>query len=167
MSAALSGDLTPILSELGLDSGSGCERKETLRRKDPAEVYGDGVKSVITGFGFLAVSMALFFTGVAGGQKWWWAMLFPAFFAFAKGMSDILKSRKIIEARRVSAFAQPTWNSLGPDQASPQLRSAPAGGFAPDSRYRTGDLVPPSVTDGTTRHLEMNTEAETMTLPRK
>jgi hypothetical protein len=38
---------------------------------------------------------------------------------------------------------------------------------APDSRYKTGDLVPPSVTDNTTRHLEINTEGETMTLPKK
>ena len=37
----------------------------------------------------------------------------------------------------------------------------------PESRYKTGDLIPASVTDGTTRHLEINSEGETMTLPKK
>lgn len=36
------------------------------------------------------------------------------------------------------------------------------------SIYDTGELaVPPSVVEGTTRHLEMNSEGETMTLPKK
>jgi len=38
---------------------------------------------------------------------------------------------------------------------------------APESKYKTGDLVPPSVTDNTTRHLEMDSEGQTMTLPKK
>ena len=37
----------------------------------------------------------------------------------------------------------------------------------PESRFKTGDLVPPSVTDTTTRHLEVNSEGETMTLPKR
>ena len=36
------------------------------------------------------------------------------------------------------------------------------------SIYDTGELItPPSVTEGTTRHLEINKEGETMTLPKK
>jgi hypothetical protein len=38
---------------------------------------------------------------------------------------------------------------------------------SPESRYQTGDLVPPSVTDSTTRRLEVNSEGETMTLPKR
>jgi hypothetical protein len=37
----------------------------------------------------------------------------------------------------------------------------------PESRYKTGDLVPPSVTDATTRHLEIDSEGQTMALPKK
>jgi hypothetical protein len=37
----------------------------------------------------------------------------------------------------------------------------------PESRFKTGDLVPPSVTDNTTRHLEMDSEGQTMALPKK
>ena len=36
-----------------------------------------------------------------------------------------------------------------------------------DSRYRTGDLAPPSVTDSTTKLLELDPEGETTTLPKK
>jgi len=36
-----------------------------------------------------------------------------------------------------------------------------------ESRYKTGDLVPPSVTDDTTRQLQMDQEGQTMALPKK
>jgi hypothetical protein len=38
---------------------------------------------------------------------------------------------------------------------------------APDSRYKTGDLVPPSVVENTTRLLEIDSEGETINLPKK
>ncbi len=52
---------------------------------------------------------------------------------------------------------------------------APANFHSPDERvkpqksiYDTGELAaPPSITEGTTRHLEINNEGETMTLPKK
>lgn len=167
VSAAMSGDLAPLLSELGIESGDNYVRKEAVRRKDPAEVYGDGVKAVITGFGFLIVSLALLFTGVAGGQKWWWALLFPAFFAFARGLSDLLKSRKMQALRSPSTFATTAPNSLGTARLNELISPAQSVISPADSTYKTGDLAPPSVTDSTTRHLELNSEGETMTLPKK
>ncbi len=56
-----------------------------------------------------------------------------------------------------SIAAPPTNAALPPTQANY---------VSPESRYKTGDLVPPSVTDGTTKHLEINSEGETMTLPK-
>ncbi|HEX6280372.1 MAG TPA: zinc-ribbon domain-containing protein [Pyrinomonadaceae bacterium] len=158
-----SGMLQAMRDDLGLDGA--CGTKDAKRRTDPSEVYGDGVKGVISGFGFLIVSMALYFTGVAGGQSWWWALLFPAFFSFAKGVSDILKSRKMMEARQVR-FGTPTGNMIGSAPTHPGLPSAKTDFIPAETRYKTGDLVPPSVTDNTTRHLEMNGEGETMTLPK-
>jgi len=169
VSAAMTGDLAPLLADLGIETGDRYVQKEAIRRKDPAEVYGDGVKELITGFGFLVVSLVLFFTGVAGGRAWWWAMLFPAFFISAKGLSDLLKSRKMQALRSQSAFTTPSQNSLGTTRLDGRLGPAPARSeISPGaSSYKTGDLVPPSVTDGTTRHLEFNAEGETMTLPKK
>lgn len=163
VNAAMSGDLPAVLDDLGLDS---CGPNDAKRRTEPSEVYGDGVKAVISGFGFLIVSLALFFTGVAGGRAWWWALLFPAFFSFAKGVSDVMKSRKMMEARQVR-FGSPTGNMMGSAPTNPGLPSAKTDYIPAETRYRTGDLVPPSVTDNTTRHLEMNGEGETMALPKK
>ena len=142
-------------------------QKEAIRRKDPAEVYGDGVKAVITGFGFLVISMALLFTGVAGGHTWWWAMLFPAFFISAKGISDLLKSRKMQALGSRSTLSTNAPNSLGTARLNELISPAQTMISPEDSRYKTGDLAPPSVTDSTTRHLELNSEGETMTLPKK
>lgn len=170
VNAAISGNLPVKADDWGMgDLGVsvGCDPKEELRRKDPHEVYGDGVKGVITGIGFFIVSMALLFTGVAGGRAWWWALLFPAFFGFAKGVADLMKSRKMLASRQMASFAPPSGNMIGSASNGASLPPAQTNFVAPDSRYRTGDLAPPSVTDNTTRHLEMNAEGETMALPKK
>lgn len=159
---ALSGDLKK--DDWGWDAS--CSTSESKRRSDPDEVYGDGIKGIITGIGFFIVSMALFMTGVAGGRAWWWALLFPAFFGLSKGISDVLKSRRMSRSRAVG-FAPPSGNMLGSTQTNASLPPPQTQFVAPESRYRTGDLVPPSVTDNTTRHLEMSNEGETMTLPKK
>lgn len=166
VSAALSGDLS---SKWYDTIGSGCgETSESgvKARKDPNELYGDSIKQMLSGIGFLMVSMALLFTGVAGGKAWWWAMLFPAFTFLAKGISDYMKYKKVLQSNQVSRFSQqgtlnsPPNGGLGLPPTSNQY-------IAPHSRYKTGDLVPPSVAEGTTRHLEINNEGETMTLPKK
>lgn len=161
VSAALSGELPANLT----DAGVAHIHHEAKRRSDPHEVYADSIKSILSGIGFLIVSMALLFTGVAGGRAWWWAMLFPAFTFLAKGISEYLKYNKMEKSRATlapqssSALNQPVSNSaLPPSQAEY---------VTPETRYKTGDLVPPSVTDGTTKHLEINSEGETMTLPKR
>jgi hypothetical protein len=150
---------------------SGCSTgdpiKDAIRRSDPAEVSADGVRAVISGIGFLIVSVVLFTTGVAGGKAWWWAMLFPAFTFLAKGISDMVKSRKMERPR--AGFAPMANQAIGGNgfQNSP-LPPAQQQFVAPmaESRYKTGDLVPPSVTDDTTRHLQIDQEGQTMTLPK-
>lgn len=47
------------------------------------------------------------------------------------------------------------------------LPSAHTQWATPESRFRTGELAPPSITDNTTRHLEMDPEGHTMSLPKK
>jgi hypothetical protein len=101
VSAVLSGDLTINTSNTGVAHIN----NEAKRRQDPNEVYGDAVKSIISGIGFLAVAFVLFFTGVAGGHAWWWAMLFPAFGLLSKGIADYLKSKRM-ENRPVSFSGQ-------------------------------------------------------------
>lgn len=161
VSAALSGELTAAFP----DAGVAHLHHEARRRNDPNEVYADAVKSIISGIGFMIVSIVLFTTGVAGGHAWWWAMLFPAFTFLAKGISDLLKSKRMESSR--PQMAQMQGNELRNSGSANALPPIQTQFVAPDSRYKTGDLAPPSVTDDTTRHLEMNSEGETMALPKK
>ena len=161
VSAALSGDL-PAASNWG----TSCSTKDAKRSNDPDELFADSIRNIVFGFGFIVISAALLLTNVAGGKAWWWAMLFPAFSFLAKGISDNVKAGRMKKSR--AAAAAPQFS---------QLNQTPFNGGLPPSRtqfvsraetrYETGDLVPPSVTDSTTRHLEMNPEGETMTLPKK
>lgn len=161
VSAALSGELTSGFP----DAGTAHLHHEAKRRNDPNEVYGDAIKSIISGIGFLIVSIVLFTTGVAGGNAWWWAMLFPAFTFLAKGISDLLKSKRM--ERSLPQMVQGQRNEIKGSASNNALPPIQTEFVAPDSRYKTGDLAPPSVTDDTTRHLEMNSEGETMALPKK
>ena len=133
------------------------------RNKTPEDVWGLGIRNTIFGFGFLIISMVLFFTNVAGGQSWWWAMLFPGFSLIAGGIGSIAKAnrleKRLAENRKLKAqIDSPRENvSLPPKQTD----YIPAD----SSSYNTGDLVPSSVVENTTRHLKTDSEGETMTLP--
>lgn len=161
VSAVMSGNLPATITDAGVAE----IHYKAKRRSDPHEVQSDALKSIITGIGFLVVSIALLMTGVAGGRAWWWAMLFPSFFALAKGIPDYIKAERMI-ANQSSSNAAPQ-PLMGQPQQNYSLPPNQTQYVQPESRYKTGDLVPPSVTDGTTRHLEINSEGETMTLPKK
>jgi len=161
VSAALSGDLPA-----NMNCGGSCSTSDEKRKTDPNELFADSIRNIIFGFGFLVISAALFLTNVANGQKWWWAMLFPAFSFLAKGISDNVRSKRLERSRaafsapqQTAKLNQPLYNGGLPPSRTDYVTPA-------ESRYETGDLVPPSVTDGTTRHLEVNQEGETMTLPK-
>jgi hypothetical protein len=162
VSAAIDGKLAPLLADLGV-GGCATDKKNAVRRSDPHEVFGDAVRAIITGIGFMIIAIALATTGVAGGKAWWWAMLFPSFTFLAKGISDLLKSRKM--ERSAVGFSQAPGNMISGTANTTALPPSRTQYVSPvESRYKTGDLVPPSVTEGTTRHLEMDNEGETMTL---
>ncbi|HEX8250157.1 MAG TPA: zinc ribbon domain-containing protein [Pyrinomonadaceae bacterium] len=171
VSAAISGNLPASMN----DAGVAHIHHEARRRQDPNEVFGDGLRNIILGIGFLIVSFALLLTNVAGGKAWWWAMLFPAFGMLSSGISCYVKSRRM-EKRQSASLNQNQTN-----QTANLLNQPPANSALPPptqtdyvkpqqkSIYETGELYekPPSVTDATTRHLEINNEGETMTLPKK
>jgi hypothetical protein len=109
------------------------------------------------------------FTGVAGGKFWWFWMLIPAFTSLGSGVAQYVHLKKIEQQQQQNAtFMSPniqnTFSDVPQNVALPPNRTEYV---APDSRYKTGELVPPSVVEGTTRHLEINQEGETMTLPKK
>lgn len=166
VSAALTSPSSSSMPGIRVDFASDDRQKDARRRKDPDEVFADAIRAIVSGVGFLIVSTVLFLTNVAGGKGWWWAMLFPAFTFLAKGLSDLAKSKRM-ERSRAAAIAPAAPVAFAPPVADERgLPSAPPQFTAPESRYKTGDLVPASVTDETTKLLERDTEGETMTLPK-
>ena len=115
------------------------------------------------GAAFVLVAVILGVTGA--GRNWWFWMFIPAFMMIGSGVAQLVsyQQAKREQAARSSVdpqlfVEQPNHSALPPTQTtyiSPE-----------QSRYKTGDLVPPSVTDNTTRTLEPNSEGETMTLPK-
>ncbi len=92
------------------------------------------------GIAFLFVAMALSFSRM--GTGWWFWMLIPAFSMMGTGIAQYIRLKEN-EKRllRPGSFAQPSI------QAPPRVPAFPV--------RNTGELVapPPSVTEGTTRHL--------------
>lgn len=144
-------------------AGTSWLSRQAKRRQDPGELQSDALKSIIKGMGFLLVAIALAISGVA--RSWWWALLFPFVLMLARGIPDYIRAERMLADRSSSNPApQPL---IG--QPQPQLSLPPnqTEYVQPESQYQTSDLVPPSVTDGTTRQLEINSEGETMALPKK
>ncbi|CAA9427638.1 MAG: hypothetical protein AVDCRST_MAG74-3457 [uncultured Pyrinomonadaceae bacterium] len=137
------------------------------RRGRPVNLEGV-LSTLFTGFAFLVISIILGVTGMAGGRHWWFWLLIPAFTMLGTGVAQYIQLKKneqkfipnSEQPETAKSFNQTTNASLPPIQTD-------YAATAPGSRYKTGDLVPPSVAEGTTRHLEMNSEGETMTLPKK
>jgi hypothetical protein len=115
------------------------------------------------GIAFLAVSIVL---GVSGmGRGWWFWMLIPALMFVGSGIAQYVQLRSANAGN--ARFVGGDRNALSGSDPNPGLPPQRTQFVAPESRYKTGDLVPPSITDTTTRHLEVNQEGETMTLPKR
>ncbi len=134
------------------------------RRKNPDDLFAEGIKELVGGAAFVAVAIILAFTGIIGGKFWWFWLLIPAGFMIGSGIANTWKAKRLTK-RLESNANQPNFLSQPPTNAA--LPPTNAEYVAPESRYKTGDLVPSSITEPTTRHLEMDLESETMTLPKK
>lgn len=152
VSAVLSGKSPTNLVEM---HGTGQNRR-TRSRKDPTEVIGDAVRNSLMGVGFVIISLVLFFTNAAAGQMWWWAMLFPGLILLAMGTADVIKFG-LMKGDRHASYNQ-TQHSLNQQATNASLPPSRTAYVAPEFDRETNDLVPPSVTDGTTRLLEIKTK---------
>ena len=115
------------------------------------------------GIAFLVISIVLGVTGA--GRGWWFWMLIPALMFAGGGIAQFIQVRSATRPNaRFDSYDQGSISGANVNQTA--LPPQQTNFVAPESRYRTGDLVPPSVTDKTTRHLEMNAEGETMALPK-
>lgn len=132
-----------------------------LDRKGKPISWDRAIAKMFGGLAFIAVSIALAFSST--GRGWWFWMLIPAFTSLGAGVAQLIQLRKAEKGGVVYSSSpdtlHPTQNTALPPQQTEWV--------SPDSKYKTGDLVPPSVAEGTTRHLEIDSEGQTMTLPKK
>jgi len=124
------------------------ERWSRRKRRRGAPTVDEGIRSVVMGFGFIAVAaaLALFGQGI-GAHVWWFWLLIPAFGCLGRGIAEIVRANQLKSSQ---ASDQQKLTYVAPPQQLPTTNTA--------------ELRPPapSVTEGTTRHL--GTEAPTRTL---
>jgi zinc-ribbon domain len=137
--------------------------QKTKYEVDPrkrAVSWETAITKLSAGLGLLIVAVIVGFSGVIGGNNWWFWLLIPAFVLLATGIAQFINLRKLEKLEstfttensinNISTFA--TNNAL--------LPSAQTEFIKPQSTiYKTGEFVEPlSVTEVTTRQLEMNQE---------
>lgn len=132
---ALSGQLP----QTGDENLSRAQRRGRKRGHKEPSLEG-ALRNVFMGVAFLFVSIALSFSAV--GRFWWFWMLIPAFSLLGTGVAEYMRLREGKQAAlpRVGSFP-------------PSMPAAPPAGALP--ARNTGEMLPPppSVTEGTTRHL--------------
>jgi len=152
-------------TDLGNATGalSSPQPQQLLNHKGKPIHLEGAITKMFSGLAFLAVSIALGFSQM--GRGWWFWMLIPAFGSLGSGIAQYMQLRRA-EKGQTPFVASNTGNSIS-GGANTALPPPQTQWVSPESRYKTGDLVPPSVTENTTRHLEIDKEGKTMTLPKK
>lgn len=131
--SALGGNL-PQASDEQVEHG----RRNRGHEKEPRLEHA--FKNVFMGFAFLIIAIALSFSRM--GMAWWFWLLIPAFSMMGTGLAQYIRVREF-EKRTMAAdnYVQPSIHTP-PQPMAFTVRN-------------TGELIapPPSVTEGTTRHL--------------
>jgi hypothetical protein len=119
------------------------------KHKDPPRL-DKAITNMFTGVGFLLVAFSVLLFAPAG-RIWWFWMLIPAFTMLGGGVAEYIRVKQ----------------SKGEEIKLPGIESRPAV-LQPLARVsalpprNTSELVPPpSITEGTTRQLDMSPEAPT------
>lgn len=143
----LTGELATRLSAADAARGGRPSRRE---RRDGPPNLERAVKNLFMGVAFIIVAFAVK-TWAPAGNIWWFWLFLPAAAMLADGVAIYL--RLASEGKPPAAHVQTPPQSFF---AQPPPRAG--GSLSPAD---TGDMVPPpSVTEGTTRHLAIPAERE-------
>ena len=124
------------------ESGRRIERKREVPRLDKA------VKSTFIGLAFLTIAIILAFSST-GRHDWWYWLLIPSFAMIGGGVAEYIRLKHAGGLKETPLS----------DSAARAVASARVSALPPRN---TSELVPPpSVTENTTRHLNLSTEAPT------
>jgi hypothetical protein len=134
---ALTGQLPPA-DEAGLSRSD----KRALKRREKEASLDNAFRNAFMGIAFLLVSLALAFSAM--GRGWWFWMLIPAFSLMGTGVAQYIRVKESEKRAMIGRVpVQPFQPAMQPPL---RVDSFP--------RRNTGELPPPpSVTEGTTRHL--------------
>lgn len=143
VSQALTGSVPAAPVPTGWDEYSSDKR----RRGKELPSIEKGIKNIFMGVAFLLAALGAF-RFAPGGKNWWFWLLIPAFAMLGGGVAEMMRFKM---GKNAALPAAPEPNAV-PAAASPRPHALP--------RRNTAELIqPPSVTEGTTRHLgdEMQT----------
>jgi len=147
---ALTGRLPQAAPTDGLDF---VRRKRRQRDEERQPTIERGIVKLFVGLGFIVAALAVM-SRFPGGFTWGWALFIPAFSSIGKGIAQIVAARAAQAARLPGTDYSRTF-------AQRPLNSGATVTLGEPQARQTGELLasPPSVTEGTTRHL--GTEAPT------
>ena len=122
------------------------------------DLYSSGIRNLILGFGFTFIGILLLFN-LPSNTFFWLLMLFSAFLLLASGISRIVKAE--MKPKKKAGVIQPNlFPSTRSNPALPPIQTE----YIKSSKSTSGidDLAgqPLSVTEPTTRRLQMDSEGE-------
>ncbi|MDT5063245.1 MAG: hypothetical protein QOH63_3704 [Acidobacteriota bacterium] len=127
-----------------------------FRRAKDTPRLDKAIKSGFMGLAFLIIAIILGFTGDRRHEYWYW-LLIPAFTMLGGGVAEYVRVKQ----------------GRGTEKRLPDIKSSASMPPAPERMSalpprNTSELVPqpPSVTESTTRHLDLSTEAPTRNISR-
>lgn len=134
--------VTGQLAELSSEDEEGRSGRRNRKGRKPPTIER-ATKSFFEGLAFLLVSIAiaLFFPS---GRLWWFWLLIPAFYSMGNGVAIYLAVREKRKALTPPQFTPARGAVAPPKKQASELPSRDTGELVPP---------PPSVTEGTTRHL--------------
>jgi hypothetical protein len=146
-----------LSSVLAVVDGSLSEESGLTAKNSPTELYSTGIRNIVLGFGFLGAGFFLFMIPPREGILWL-LMAIPGFVLLASGIGRVIRAEAAKkEAKEIN---QRALSANRPEKALPPSQTDYVKPQA--SVYETDDLAaqPRSVTEGTTRHLEMDKKGE-------
>lgn len=126
--------------------------------KQNSDLFSSGIRNLILGFGFIFISILLLFN-LPGNPLYWLLTMISGIALLASGISRLVKASQPKAINYQSAER----DSFPASPSNPPLPPVQTDYIKPEkSNYRTDDLArePFSVTEPTTRHLEIDEEVE-------
>jgi hypothetical protein len=142
VSQALTGQLPAAEVE---ESPWHSSRRRRRRERGHEPNIEKGIKNIFMGLAFVFVALAAR-RYMPGAFTWWFWLFIPAFTMLGGGVAELFKVKMLKDARTTDASQTASTQSALPVEPTRQ---------ATLPQRNTAELIqPPSVTEGTTRHLE-------------